>query len=43
MVHGYKDAAVKFFYFMRMYNRDLGYNVLMPDLHRHGLSEGDDI
>lgn len=43
MVHGYKDAAVKFFYFMRMYNRDLGYNVLMPDLHGHGLSEGDDI
>ena len=43
MVHGYKDAAVKFFYFMRMYNRDLCYNVLMPDLHGHGLSEGDDI
>ena len=43
MVHGYKDAAVKFFYFMRMYNRDLGYNVLMPDLHGHRLSEGDDI
>lgn len=43
MVHGYKDAAVKFLYFMRMYNRDLGYNVLMPDLHGHGLSDGGEI
>ena len=26
-----------------MYNRDLHYNVLMPDLHAHGLSDGNDI
>ncbi|MDD5892286.1 MAG: alpha/beta hydrolase [Bacteroidales bacterium] len=42
-VHGYKDTAVKFLYFARMYNRDLGYNVLLPELHAHGLSEGDAI
>ena len=43
IVHGYKDSAIKFFYFGRMYNRDLHYNVLMPDLHAHGLSDGNDI
>ena len=43
IVHGYKDAAAKFLQLARMYNRDLGYNVLMPDLHGHGLSEGEDI
>lgn len=41
VVHGYRDSAIKFFYLMRMYNRDLGYNVLMPDLHAHGYSQGD--
>ncbi len=43
VIHGYKDSAIKFFFFMRMYNRDLGYNVLMPDLSAHGLSEGEEI
>lgn len=43
LVHGYKDCAVKFLYLGRMYNRDLRYNVVMPDLHGHGLSDGDDI
>ena len=43
IVHGYKDAAAKFLHLARMYNRDLGYNVRMPDLHGHGLSEGEDI
>ena len=42
IVHGYKDAAAKFLHLARMYNRDLGYNVLMPDLHGHRLSEGED-
>ncbi|MDD6253637.1 MAG: alpha/beta hydrolase [Bacteroidales bacterium] len=43
LIHGYKDSAIKFFYFGRMYNRDLQYNILMPDLHGHGLSDGEDI
>lgn len=43
IIHGYKDNAIKFLYMGRMYNRDLGYNILMPDLHAHGLSDGDAI
>lgn len=43
LVHGYKDCAVKFLYLGRMYHRDLKYNVVMPDLHGHGLSDGDNI
>ncbi|MGN1212331.1 MAG: alpha/beta hydrolase [Candidatus Cryptobacteroides sp.] len=43
IVHGYKDTAIKYLYLARMYNRDLQYNILMPDLHGHGLSDGDDI
>lgn len=43
IVHGYKDCAVKFLYLGRMYRQDMGCNILMPDLHAHGLSEGEDI
>jgi len=43
VVHGYKDSSVKFLYLARLYNKYLGCNVLLPDLHGHGLSEGDDI
>lgn len=42
LVHGYKDSSIKFLYMAKMYN-DLGYNVILPDLHAHGLSEGDEI
>ncbi len=43
VVHGYTDNCVKFMYLGRMYHRDLGYNILMPDLHAHGKSEGEEI
>ena len=43
IVHGYKDCSIKFLYLGRMYHRDLGFNILLPDLHGHGLSEGTDI
>ena len=43
VVHGYKDSAQKFLFLGRMYHRDLGFNILMPDLHAHGLSEGEAI
>lgn len=43
VVHGYKDCAVKFLYLGHMYHHDLGYNILLPDLHAHGLSDGEEI
>lgn len=43
IVHGYHDFAVKFLFLARLYHDHLGYNVLMPDLHGHGLSEGDEV
>ena len=41
IIHGWRDCAIDFFYLARMYERELGYNVVIPDLHAHGLSEGD--
>lgn len=43
VIHGYKDTSLKFLYLGRMYRRDLGYNVLLPDLSAHGLSDGQEI
>ncbi len=42
LVHGYKDAAVKMLPYARLYH-DMGMNILLPDLHGHGLSDGSDI
>lgn len=41
VIHGWRDQAIKFFYFARMYERLLGYNVVMPDLYASGMSDGD--
>ena len=43
VIHGWRDCAIKFFYLARMYERDFGYNVVMPELHACGLSEGEAI
>ena len=40
IVHGYTDNAVRMLMIGYMYNRDLGYNILLPDLYFHGRSEG---
>lgn len=40
IVHGYTDCAIKFMYMGKMYHEALGMNILMPDLHYHGESEG---
>lgn len=42
LVHGYKDAAVKMLPYAKLYH-DMGMNFVLPDLHGHGLSDGDDI
>ena len=41
VIHGWRDQAIKFFYLARMYERLLGYNVVMPDLYASGMSDGD--
>ena len=43
IVHGYTDNAIRMLHIGYLYNRLLGYNVLLPDLHGHGLSCGDHI
>lgn len=43
IVHGYVGNAVEMMMIGYMFNRDLGYNILLPDLQYHGYSEGDAI
>ena len=40
IVHGYTDNAVRMLMIGYLYNHDLGFNILLPDLHYHGESEG---
>lgn len=40
IVHGYTDNAVRMLMIGYLYNRDLGCNILLPDLAFHGWSEG---
>lgn len=41
VIHGWRDCAIDFFDIGRLYHQQHGCHVLMPDLHAHGLSEGD--
>ena len=43
LIHGWRDCAVKFLWLARIYERELGYNVLLPELHACGESDGDAI
>lgn len=40
IVHGYTDNAIRMFMIGYLYNHDLRFNVLLPDLQHHGDSEG---
>lgn len=40
IVHGYTDNAIRMLMIGYLYNRDLGYNILLPDLQHQGESEG---
>lgn len=40
LVHGYTDCAISMFPIAYLFNRQLRYNVLLPDLQYHGQSEG---
>lgn len=41
VVHGYTDNHLVFLYLVKMYRDAFQYNVMVPDLHYHGYSEGD--
>ena len=41
ILHGWKDNAIKFLNIARFYYQQFGYNVLLPELHAHGQSEGE--
>ena len=40
IVHGYTDNAIRMMMIGYMYNKSLGFNILLPDLRYSGLSEG---
>lgn len=43
IVHGYTDNSIRMLHIGYLYNRQLKYNVLLPDLHGHGASDGNEI
>lgn len=43
IVHGYTDNSIRMLHIGYLYNRRLKYNVLLPDLHAHGTSDGNEI
>ncbi len=43
LVHGYKDNALSMMHIGYMYQHEMGYNILLPDLWAHGESPGDAI
>lgn len=43
IVHGYIDNSVRMLNIGYLYNRQLKYNVLLPDLYGHGMSDGAEI
>ncbi len=40
IIHGYTDNAIRMLMIGYMFNHDLGYNILLPDLQYHGESGG---
>ena len=43
LVHGYGDNCTGMLHIAYIYNKVMGYNIILPDLHGHGLSQGNDI
>ena len=40
IIHGWTDSAVRMMRYGYMFQHDLGYNIFLPDLNGHGLSDG---
>jgi fermentation-respiration switch protein FrsA (DUF1100 family) len=41
IIHGYTDNAVRMLMIGHLYNKEMGYNILLPDLRAHGQSDGE--
>lgn len=41
LIHGYTDNALRMLMIGYLYQHDLGYNIILPDLRNAGLSDGD--
>ncbi len=41
IVHGYTDNSIRMLMIGHLYSKEMGYNILLPDLHAHGKSEGE--
>lgn len=40
VLHGWRKCSIDILFLARVYERVLGYSVVMPDFHAHGLSDG---
>jgi len=43
VIHGWRNSAIDFLHIASFYYQQFGYNVLLPDLHAHGQSDGETI
>lgn len=43
VLHGWRNSSIDFLFLARIYDKELGYNVVIPDLYAHGQSEGEAI
>lgn len=43
VLHGWRNSSIDFLFLARIYDKEMGYNVVIPDFHAYGLSEGEDI
>ncbi len=43
LIHGYHDSAISMMHIAHFYHHELGYNLFLPDLRSHGLSEGNHV
>jgi len=41
VLHGWRDSAIKYLFLARIYDKELGYNIVLPDIYAHGQSDGD--
>ena len=43
LIHGYRNCAIDMMHLGYMYHHSMGYNIVLPDLHAHGQSDGESI